>query len=926
MRNLKFPATIIDKESVTMKLLELKLQAFGTFPKEVTVDFNELGKEGIFLIVGSTGSGKTTIFDAICYALYGKPNGSDRNVKDFKSHFASKDTEMFVQLKFEHQGTTYIVHRGEDTANTNLKSADGTVLAKKSKDTDHFIRDLVGLSLEQFRQIVMIAQGEFKAFLLAKSDEKGKILNTVFGTQKFIDFKEKVHEKAETLKDEFERYDSIVVSKLRSIRCSDLNTTEFDVLKNPIVADNESRKTANAQNVKTVGEILSILCRYIEVLKDKKSTVAVQLDTITSQCNALSKKINDVNTLNENVRKYESIKSRLEVLQSQESIIEGYRKKADALRNAKSIEGDYSNYKYTEGEVLRLSREVNVLERSLERCSKRVESSKGELLSIKEKYPEMSGDTLSYLNSLKVTLSDKLSTVVERGKDLKDILDKLERYGLEFGKSTTLKKQYDSAYQYERHVSLDYDNQYGRFMSNLAGILAEQLLDGHKCPVCGSLHHPEKASSCKDVISKERLDDLKVLLEDAESRTKDLRNRLDVQMGVVYSLHSSIMERVEKYGISHSDGIDYVKSEVVRLREGLGREYKSINKSIMDVQRDVSTMSKVQNDLNQLNVEYASIDTSLANRRVQLQEVRTRYQNLKSNYFKLLEEYSIKDESTHLEMLKDYQQYETLDGRIREYCIEKSSNLKSLEDYSKLVGDGVTMDTTDLVVALNSLNTKRDILIGERSSIAESISTNTTIYEEVSNMLEDLENKRKKYLDAERLYNVANGTVSTTNGKMSFEGYIQAYYFEQVLECANRNIQTMSGGRYTLIRKEALTDKSKRTNLDIEVFDAYTCTKRNVSTLSGGESFMASLSLALGLSEMVQNGVGGIKIDAMFIDEGFSTLDSETSLQQAMKIIDNLATNDRVVGIISHVTDLQEHIDRKLYVKKSQYGSTIELI
>ena len=206
------------------------------------------------------------------------------------------------------------------------------------------------------------------------------------------------------------------------------------------------------------------------------------------------------------------------------------------------------------------------------------------------------------------------------------------------------------------------------------------------------------------------------------------------------------------------------------------------------------------------------------------------------------------------------------------------------------------------------------------------LDTNSNIYSSVSKLSNKVYRLRKEYLDAEYLYKVASGKLSSASEKIAFDGYVQAYYFERVLQCANKNINIMSNGRYSLLRKEHSTSKRLRGGLDIQVRDAYTGMCRSATTLSGGETFMASLSLALGLSEVVQQHSGGIKIDAMFIDEGFGTLDSSLSLPQAIKVLDGLTTNDRVVGIISHVSELQEHISNKLYIEKSQVGSTIKYI
>jgi exonuclease SbcC len=359
------------------------------------------------------------------------------------------------------------------------------------------------------------------------------------------------------------------------------------------------------------------------------------------------------------------------------------------------------------------------------------------------------------------------------------------------------------------------------------------------------------------------------------------------------------------------------------MKDSLAEEYTTINQEIKLLQKTAEEVRNIQDGLNSLKISVSNIETTITNKQTQLENTSNEYTHLKEEYFKLLTENSIQDEKTHQKLIENYGRCRALELQVQSYHVEKSKNLQLLDDYSKLVGDNVLIDTTELNSRLINLNAQRDTLMAQSKLLKSDLQTNINIYTEVSSMVDTLEKYRKRYRDTEYLSGVANGTLSSGNGKVSFDGYVQAYYFEQVLERANHKIQTMSSGRYTLTRKEVATGNSTRTNLDIEVFDAYTCTKRSASTLSGGESFMASLSLALGLSEIVQNNSGGIQIDAMFIDEGFGTLDSDLSLQQAMKILDDLAQGERVVGIISHVGDLQEHINRKLYVEKTPDGSFV---
>lgn len=903
-----------------MKPLKLKLQAFGTFANLIEIDFNQLSKDGIFLIVGDTGSGKTTIFDAICYALYGVANGSDRNEKGFRSHFANDKTPTFVNLEFEHLNKIYTINRGFVSGDIYIKDDNNNILARNKKDTTSFIINLIGLTTEQFRQVVMLAQGEFKKFLFAPSDDRSNskvvsktdILNKLFGTQIFKDFETLLKNKSDTLKKEYLQQNDIAINNVIQFRYN----SSWDY-------SSEFNSWCNLSNdKKSIQDVLPKLHEYISILERDKKSYSEKLKDVQLKCFEFSDKINDIKTMNNNIKMRDEFKSKLEEILSQECIIDRYQKDIERLRVAQSLEKDYSNYKYISSEVLNLQERLKSLDIDLEKYSNKISDSTEQKNNLIKKYPQANQDVLNYLNSFLKDLSIKLNDITAQGKDLKGIIDSIDMYKSELQKLNEIQSDYNNILQQEVQFKTNYSNQYNRFMFNMAGIMAEQLQDGCKCPVCGSTTHPDKAIKCTGALSKEELDNLKLELESIEEKSRELQNKVSIKRTEIDNLRNNILDRVKNHNITQTDNL---KLYVSKLKEELANKYRETQTRINIVKKDIEVLSHIQDTINSLNIKYVSIETSIKDTSEQLKEKSNKMETLKSRYLELLKENSIENESTHLELLKNSKQIKIIEEKVQKYYLDKSYNLKNFEEYSKLVGDNVLTDVNPLIHTFNNLVNKRDDLNSKIFSINSDIDFNTKIYDKSINMIDIIETKRKKYRDAEYLSNVANGTISSENGKIAFDGYVQAYYFEEVLNCANAKIKVMSGGRYILCRKEVSTNKTTRTNLDIEVFDYYTGTKRDVHTLSGGESFMASLSLALGLSEVVQNSSGGIQIDAMFIDEGFGTLDNDLSLQRAMKILDTLATNNRVVGIISHVSELKEHITRKLYVEKSNCGSTIRI-
>lgn len=915
-----------------MKPLILTMEAFGTFAQKTEIDFSKLSKDGIFLVSGETGSGKTTIFDAICYALYGEANGNDREVKSFRSQYAEYSQSTYVKLTFECLGKVYTIERcpeyfrdeisqkGRVKAKVYLKYPDNRVL-EKSIEIKKEIEKILGLNCNQFRQIVMIAQGEFKKFLLSNSDEKGSILNTIFGTQSIVDFINALESKKTSAKNEFFSQLDSVITELLSIRydTSWEYSQQFDTWK---TLKNED---------KDIDEVLEHLKEYIKVISNSIQDNKKSLDSVTIQFDNLSKQIAELKNINSSIIKRDEISLKLQELSNKEKDIQSIRDTIKLLELAKSIEIDYFNYNKAKKDLSTIKDSLHKLQNQFDTCNNTIvslESNKSKLIeSISTRFEDydLSKDTITQLNDIKNKLCNKQNDIFENGNDIRKLLGDISNYNDELNTLEVLKSNYAKKLKQKFNLETEYSKSELNYNLNIAGILSEQLKEGVACMVCGSTHHPRKAKKCDNAPSKEELETLKNSLEIFREDCNNLSNRFLVQQNTCNHLKNIILEKASKYEVTSTDILE-VQSELSKLIILYRKDYKSTQIEINYIKDSIQSLSNIENDISNYKDVYISLDTSIVNINNQLGDKSKEIASLEVEYKRRLKETSIDSQENHIDLLKKYNQHDALLKQVTNFENTKLDYSSRLNEYSKTIGNSVKVDTSSLERTLLEVKSKRDNLLEEKSILNSMLDTNSNIYNSVSKLSSKIYLLRKEYLDTEYLYKVASGKLSSASEKIAFDGYVQAYYFERVLQCANKNINIMSNGRYSLLRKEHSTSKRLRGGLDIQVRDAYTGMCRSASTLSGGETFMASLSLALGLSEVVQQHSGGIKIDAMFIDEGFGTLDSNLSLPQAIKVLDGLTTNNRIVGIISHVSELQEHISNRLYIEKSQSGSTVKYI
>jgi len=938
-----------------MRPLNLKISAFGPYKDLVCVDFSKFNNE-IFLITGDTGSGKTTIFDAICYALYGNASGSNRDKNSFRSDFANEDDKTYVELEFMHKNIKYTVYRSPSYMRKKKKGdgytqvvGDASIsflgeVISGEKNVSLKCIDILGIDYNQFKQISMIAQGEFLKLLFAKPNERANIFRRIFDTYIYKNISDKLKRK---YLDKRREYEDIFI--------------QLNSFKDSILFDNEDNiDRVNGEFLNLVEKEIendTIICENLE--KERKDKLSNLQEVISSLDKAF--------LINKSFDDYKESSNELDVLLKNKDAIE---KKREAISINKKIMEQiipyYNEFIKTNKLYEELVVELNDNQKKLVSCLdnfqvilkeyKKVDAKKEciEKLKIKINEYEKIKDLFLEISKLNEDLEEKINIFnLLKLRELDEQLDKIDV-------NKSLKEKLDREKQecvkirdnYNK-LSKEYSDIYNKFIDSQIGIIASTLKENSPCPVCGSIDHPMVASYSDTDIKKEEVD---LLWEEVVKTQKELdesSNRLniitkdyEISLKEIEGLEEeSINLEIEKIDELITNGfIDISSYEIKDIEKEINYlkvmiEEKNKNVSLFKNEEDLlSELTKLNNEILELeefvkNItsEYESVvlDKTRMEEVVKLgkkdvlvkeKELLSKKNEYQDSYLKL--GYKSEDEYLILKLEKE----EVLDyeDEIRNYdndVLELKGKVKTLKEF---INDKKRVDVSDLEKVKNELNEKISEIDLSFKKYNSKKNNNNLIFNKIKVVFKKIEKIEKELALLEDLSNTANGNIKGKN-KLEFEQYVQASYFDDVLMSSNKRLSYMTDSRYLLVRKIEASKLSDKLGLELEVFDNYTGKRRDITSLSGGESFKASLSLALGMSDVIQSYAGGIVVDAMFIDEGFGSLDNE-SLEQAMNAIMMLSNNNRLIGIISHVNELKDRIDKKIIVKKGANGSSVSVV
>jgi len=1029
-----------------VKPLKLTMTAFGPYAGKVEVDFNDFGGKGLFLITGDTGAGKTTIFDAVTYALFGSLNG-DRADKDVRSQFADPSVITSVVLDFEHDGKKYRIERkpaqkvkkirgtGERDAPTecSMISLDGSSrTATKKGEVDAWVKEILGIDVKQWGQVAMLAQGEFRKILTANSTERQKVLRAIFRTEPIDSFQQELKDITKDQKNKYEVQTKAMEQAIENIRIEesspyarDLDGKMYPVYTEDILSVLEKEMGRKHSEIESIG-------KHINELEETKRMLITNL----AEAEQVNRDLEKLANLKGELAEMEKVKDEIVRKTEEFNLIDGISKSlkgplssargarnhhrasldADAKASAAllaseeklavaneaaeeiaALEGkrDALTADIQKAETSRMSiakveqarKELNVIERDLKEKTLALEKTNADYSALEaqkkadREYLEAHNPDREKIGAARIEL-EACTAKEESLRGAYDALSVVEKAKAKVEQAeATHKEKLDRL----KVAKDEYNEEERLFYGAQAGMLAKLLEDGKPCPVCGSTSHPNPAPLAPEVLTREQL---KELADRIDSLAKDvdisqeslasLRNALSAAesafaaklgaAGLKASDRDSVLAAIEESKAKTAalaskvtelteinkqlESIDRNLKEKDILQDNLAKNADSLRKGISDLEKrkteqdtiiasameglgDVS-IEDLEQHYKELNKDLEAVKLRIKQLNDDLGSARADYSSAKAVKEKTGQDLSASEEAVEAaeSMLDDALKASGLSEEQCQKVLARENELESLnreiQEYKTRMSnlEALIKDLSEKTEGKPFTNTDEENAILEECKAELETSRNAQekarlyiqINENAANSLRransELDKMGKDGNELVELYKVCSGDNEM---RQSFESYVQSMHFARVLAFANRRLGTMTGGRFQMQLSEEVVDLRRVSGLDIEILDNYTGRTRPSTTLSGGESFQAALSLALGLSDAIQCMKGGIRIDTLFVDEGFGSLDPE-ALKQAINVLVQLSDSDCLIGIISHVDALKREIDRKIVVEKASSG------
>lgn len=929
-----------------MRPLKLSFESFNSYANNTSIDFEEFNSNGIFLITGPTGSGKTTIFDAIKYALYGEASGVDRkNISNF-SDFANLESPSTVTFEFLHRGVKYRIERissyqvfkkdknleaDKKTANHKttvnfyqLIDGEEKLLASNTRKVNEEVQNLLGIDKNQFSQIVMIAQGDFSKILTADGNDREKLLRNIFNTEIYQQLQERLKADTSQLEKEHEKNLTTAKNALQGINLNDQEQSDkvLEYLKNEktILSHlNEIHTFIEEQN-SALNKEANSLDSKAEKLSDRKDALTGDLALVQSN----QKTKDQISACNEYLDLHKPILDQKESAyleaQKNESEIEKLRSDITKLEDkidrydsaSKSVESIELEISKLDSQLLDHKQQIELLDRK----STETQTLQNELKEKKQRLEE---------NSNKLTEIDRLISEIEQTVKRKENAD---AYLKELEEEQVALEELSVKYNHSKEEYLSAEQ---KFNAAQAGILASKLIEGSPCPVCGSIHHPQIAALPNDVPSETEIKKLKDTMESIRQK-KQKRSEAAATSQTKFDFENNEFNQsfTQVLSLVHLiDEFENVESfeELVHTNEILIQQ-----KSAIESQNKEKEI--LESRINQTDIDLKNIEENKAETNNSIQELNNR---LNRRHGELS---SIKNSGDLIDIDKINVSLENAVARLgilsqqlaqsKEEFDKESFEFENQERLRQTLesqfDNTLCIDPSNLEDQIHAIDIEQQEIRDKITEINHMISINESPLNTIKRIYHDAIATEKKYNTTKTLYDFVSGKSSNSeSGCISLENYVQRTYLQRVVEAANDRLAVMTDSQFVLKTKG---DKKYKKNeyLDLEVTDLYTGKDRDVKSLSGGEKFMTSLALALGFSDVIQQDAGGIQLDSMFIDEGFGTLDSET-LEQALRLLDQLSTNSNtLVGIISHVEELKNRIPQQIVVSKDLNGSSLEVV
>lgn len=915
-----------------MRPLQLTLSAFGCYAGTCTLDFELLGTGGLYLISGNTGAGKTTLFDAITYALYGQASGDNRDPSMLRSKYADPDTRTWVELSFSYRDRVYTIRRNPEydrekkrgtgttrqPADAELRLPGGRVVSKV-RDVNAEVETILGITREQFVQIAMIAQGEFLKLLLAKTEERIEIFRRLFNTRQYQVFQERLRQDANALAAGIREHQTAYESSLDRIQVDESDTNAASVRAEAqagtrnaqdtliwltgLIDTDEASIGANREALRRIGEHLgSIHQRLGRAQQDQtaRSALARARERLPRE-----------------ERERDEAQQRLD--QEKEKRPEQER----AQTQIREINAALPKYLQME----RLSASIQAMEKELGEAQKHVLELEQEQQE-KQAAVEAGTQEIRALSDVEVSVENmqhRVSVLEDRKQDLDALRKEKNAYDLlcsSLDGSLQERRQKAEAAESLRGA---YERLHMAFLDEQAGVLARELRTGQPCPVCGSVEHPVPASLSGDAPTRHTLEQAK---SDAETAAREERAASETES------HLSGQEATKKQEILQAVGKLLGQRPLEEIDEALDAEGFRVGEELETVRRHLEEQKQTLLRRQALAEQVQGTEKDLlriaegletARGRVKTQELQIASGNERAaelaTELPFESEAEAKDRIAALEtwiagcregLEKAQQCFDEASRRVESTRVE----METLNGQLALDGP---IDAGALQQEQAQKQKAQDDLTRRNQELSARLAANRREQETITRTAARLSEATERWKWLQALSDTVNGDLSGKE-KIRLETYILTHYFDRVVARANVRFMQISGAQYELRRRGAGNLRSQ-SGLDLNVIDHYNGSERDVRTLSGGESFVASLSLALGLSDEILCHAGGVCLDSMFVDEGFGSLD-ETTLSQAMQALTQISRSHRLIGIISHVSGLKDRIDRQIVVEKNPVGGS----
>ena len=914
-----------------MRPLCLKLSAFGPYAGETVVDFEKFGQRGLYLITGDTGAGKTTIFDAITFALYGAASGENREVTMLRSEYAAPTTPTYVELRFAYGDKEYTVRRNPEyeraktrgegmtsqKADAELHCPDGRIVTK-TKDVTAAVTEIIGVNREQFARIAMIAQGDFLKLLLASTEERKAIFRQIFDTGRYRDFQDRLKEEVSALSRQREE---LVVSirqytagiccgeeeqqiRLQEIRTGELTCGEMTEILREIIAADEAADESLSSELSGVEEQI----RELSALLGRAEEIARVEESLSAVSEMLAEKNAEMMTLAQKLEREEGRQAEIDALTQQIALLVSELPRyleLDSLRSELRENRDKKEAALSNAQEFQATAEVLG----------------NQILAMREEAERQKESAL---------LREKFAVELSAAEGLQEELQTLQKNLSEYRRlNKTLEKareRYRAAADEAGEKSAEYERMHRAFLDEQAGILAETLVEGQPCPVCGSTMHPCPAARSVRSMGREELDLLKDDVEKSRGKAAAESEKAALLAGQAAGALEMLEKRCgELLGECFGEAAERLLEErITAAQERCGECMRKLQQAEHSAQR----LAELEETLPELEKQSAAAEQSLRQLEKKITVLETQLQSGKQQAEILAGQLrydssaaaeaavnEAREQQTRIqkEILETRKAYEDALAGVHSLRGQKDALCEQLKDAPEI-------DCAAVAAVREEAVCRKATMERERAERMARLTGNRAALDGIRQKGELLDQVERKYRWVNSLANTACGML-TGKEKVMLETYVQMKFFDRIIHRANTRFMVMSGGQYELRRRREAENNRSQSGLELSVIDHYNGSERSVKSLSGGESFQASLALALGLSDEIQSSAGGVRLDAMFVDEGFGSLDDH-SLEQAFRALSELTEGNRIVGIISHVPALKEKIDRQLVVTKNRTGGS----